>query len=38
MKKLKHNQDGFVTMIVVILLILTSVIVLTYLRVAKAQG
>jgi len=37
MKSLKHNEQGFVTMIITILIILSAVIFFTYMRVAQAQ-
>jgi len=37
MQKLSENKDGFITMIVVLLLILVAAITLVYLRVARAQ-
>jgi len=37
MKSLKHNQQGFVTMIITILVVLSIVIFFTYMRVARAQ-
>jgi Tfp pilus assembly protein PilX len=37
MKKLKTNQEGFITMIVMLIGIVIAVIVLVYLRVKNAQ-
>lgn len=37
MKSLKHNQQGFVTMIVIILVIITAVVFLAYSRVSQVQ-
>lgn len=37
MRKLKHNQDGFFTMILMALIILGVVLYFTYVQVAKAQ-
>jgi hypothetical protein len=37
MKRLRQNQDGFITMIVVLLAIILAAIIFVYLRVQKAQ-
>lgn len=37
MKAMRHKQDGFITMIVLMLVILIAAIALVYLRVANAN-